>query len=70
MKLTFFAQQSLDFSQACFFQGLCTTKEYMKAIETIYVDDVKKQIDFLSEKGITRRQALHQIYGLGKEQIV
>ena len=70
MELTKQAQQSLDFSHACFLQGLCTSKEYIKAIGTIYADDVNKQIDFLSEQGITRRQALHQIYGFGKEQIV
>ncbi len=70
MELTIQAQQSADFAKACYLQGLCTVKEYMKAIKTIYQDDLKKQIDFLVEKGITERQAVEQIYGFGKEQIV
>ena len=70
MNLTTYAQQSADFSQACYLNGLCTVKEYLKAIKRIYQDDLQKQIDFLVEQGITEKQALEQIYGLGKEQII
>jgi len=70
MKLTQKAQQSADFAHACLLQGLCTTKEYLKAIKTIYQDDVQQQIDFLQEQGLTEKQAFEQIYGLGKEQIL
>jgi len=70
MKLTTPAQQSMDFSQACFLQGLCTTKEYMNAIKRIYQDDLNKQICFLIDQGLTEKQAFENIYGLGKERIL
>lgn len=70
MKLTQKAQQNADFAQACLLQGLCTPKEYLKAIKTIYQDDLQKQIDFLQEQGLTEKQAVEQIYGLGKEQVL
>lgn len=70
MKLTTKSQQSADFAKSCFLQGLCTSKKYLKAIKTIYQDDLKGQIEFLQDQGITERQAYEQIYGLGKEQIL
>jgi len=70
MNLTIHAKQSADFAKTCFLQGMCTSKEYLKAIKTIYQDDLQKQIDFLVEQGITERQAVEQIYGFRKEQIL
>ena len=70
MKLTTKSQQSAEFAKSCFLQGLCTSKEYLKAIKTIYQDDLKGQIEFLQDQGITERQAYEQIYGFGKEQIL
>jgi len=70
MKLTQKAQQSADFAKACYLQGLCTIKEYLKAIKSIYTDNLKEQIDFLQENGLTEKQAIEQIYGFREEQIL
>lgn len=69
MDLTPKAQQSLDFSMACYRQGLCTTKEYLKAIKTIYQEDVKKQVEFLMDKGFKKMGAYKHIYNLDRGEV-
>lgn len=66
MELTPAAQQSLDFSKSCFLQGMCTAKEFLKAVKSIYVDDAEKQTVFLREVGFTIKGARKHIFGLDK----
>lgn len=69
MRLTPQAEASLDFSKACFLQGLCTSKEYLKAVATIYREDVKKQVEFLMEQGFKEMGAYKHIYNLDKGEV-
>lgn len=66
MELTPAAQQSLDFSKSCFLQGMCTAKELMKAIKSIYIDDANRQIEFLQEQGFTINGARKHAFKLDK----
>lgn len=64
MELTPQAQQSLDFSTACFLQGMCTHRELLKAVGKIYQDDVKKQVEFLIEQGFSQLGAFKHVYNV------
>lgn len=66
MELTPQAQQSLDFAMACYRQGMCTPKEYLKAVATIYREDVKKQVELLMEQGFKKMGAFKHVYNLDK----
>lgn len=66
MDLTPQATQQADFAKVCFLRGMCTPKEYLKAVKTIYQDDVKKQTDFLMDQGFKRMEAVKHIYKLDK----
>lgn len=61
------AKQTLDFSKACYLQGLCTEQEYTNAIKKIIVEDTEQQmIKFLVDKGFTKDGAIKNIYNLDK----
>ncbi len=64
MELSMKAQQSLEFSRVCFLQGFCTIKEFVKAIKTIYQDDLAEQIALLAAQGMTEKNAIRRIYNL------
>ena len=70
MKLTPQAQQQLDFSKTCLLQGMCTTKEYMKAVKAIYKEDLEKQIQFLVEQGFSQIGAFKNIYNLDSKEAI
>lgn len=70
MTLTTKAQQSLDFAKSCMLQGLCTPKEYLKAVKEIYQEDVNKQIEFLMEQGFTRNGAFRNVYNLDRKESI
>lgn len=53
------ALQALDFSEMCLLQGLCTPKEYMRAVKTIWKDDLKMQKQFMLDK----RAESEEVYG-------
>lgn len=66
MTLSSKAQQSIDFSHACFLQGICKADEYLRAVKEIYQEDIEKQTKMLMEYGFTRKGAIRNIYNLDK----
>lgn len=64
------AQQSLDFSTACYLQGLCSVQSYMKAIKRIYNNDIKKQQTLLQEQGFSLYGAFRHVYNLDKGETI
>ena len=70
MTLTPKAQQTYQFTKSCYLQGMCTTKEYLKAVKKIYTDDLAEQLSFFIDKGFSRQGAFKHIYNLDKEEII
>jgi hypothetical protein len=44
------AYQALDFAEVCLLKGLCTPKEYLKAVKDIWKIDFKMQKQFLMDR--------------------
>ena len=66
MTLTPKAQRKLEYKMRQLFGGMLPPSDYLKEVGTIYIEDRKKQQEFLIEQGFSKIGAFRNIYNLDK----